>query len=248
MLNVSIIVVNYRSADLVRKLVESVKNIDLHSDTEWIIVNNSPEDNKLKNILITNSKKRLIVILETEKNIGFGAGCNLGSAKSTADILLFLNPDCEFVGGSFADILRRFEEDPGVGAIGPILEDRGGRIEFSWHKFPSIRSEASLKVKKTCVDYLPIARRFSRLDCGTSGLPPPDASVKAARTTFYGSQCARSSRTVVGVRPRSGCVVRKVAASISPLGEAASPGGFSGTRSGRRRPGDTRRPVRLPAE
>jgi N-acetylglucosaminyl-diphospho-decaprenol L-rhamnosyltransferase len=34
-----------------------------------------------------------VQVVEAERNLGFGAGCNLGARATDADVLVFLNPD-----------------------------------------------------------------------------------------------------------------------------------------------------------
>jgi GT2 family glycosyltransferase len=53
-------------------------------------------------------------VLDHRRNVGFGAGCNLGARESDADVLVFLNPDTVAQPGAVAALARALEQ-PGVG-------------------------------------------------------------------------------------------------------------------------------------
>lgn len=144
---ISIITVNYRTEDRLKTLLASIETTEDCPECEWIVVNNSPEEN-LKNILDNFVENVRITIIDNPKNIGFGAGCNQGAVRASGEILLFLNPDCEFTGGSFNTIVQRIKDDRKIGAVGPRLIDREGNTEFSWDWFPGILSEYRMRRMK----------------------------------------------------------------------------------------------------
>lgn len=117
----SIIVVNYRSEQYLENCVASVfkrlKNINF----EIIVVNNNNLD------IQCPSGARIINV---GKNIGFGAGCNLGVKNAQGRYLLFLNPDTEILSGNLANILNKFKEDQTIGAIGPRLTMENGETQW----------------------------------------------------------------------------------------------------------------------
>jgi GT2 family glycosyltransferase len=54
-------------------------------------------------------------------NPGFGAGCNALARTSTADFLLFLNPDTELVAWPWSDAVP----PPAAAVVGPVMVDSG---------------------------------------------------------------------------------------------------------------------------
>jgi GT2 family glycosyltransferase len=72
-------------------------------------------------------------------NLGFAAACNMGACKSTADYVLFLNPDTRL----FADSLSKplaFMEHPqhqGTGIVGIQLLDANGQVNRHCAHFPA---------------------------------------------------------------------------------------------------------------
>ena len=49
------------------------------------------------------------------ENLGFGAANNAGARDSDADVLLFLNPDTELVGGTLELLVRSLRDRPRTG-------------------------------------------------------------------------------------------------------------------------------------
>lgn len=73
-------------------------------------------------------------LIHGQGNVGFGAGCNLGVAKASGDLVLLLNPDCLPGPGTVAGVLDLAARQPdtawmiGVRLVGPDgAEQVGGR-------------------------------------------------------------------------------------------------------------------------
>ena len=65
-------------------------------------------------IPLTECPTRRLIYSE---NRGFGAANNVGVRDSTADVLLFLNPDTELVEGTLERLARVMRERPQVGLL-----------------------------------------------------------------------------------------------------------------------------------
>ena len=63
---------------------------------EVVVVNNDSEENLDK----IKEEFPSIVLINSSRNNGFGAACNLGVRYTQGDLLFFLNPDTE-IQGSF---------------------------------------------------------------------------------------------------------------------------------------------------
>ncbi len=79
-----------------------------------------------------------LTVIGNAQNRGFGAACNQGAAGSTADYVLFLNPDTRLFGDSLARPLEFMEreENAGVGVSGIQLVDESGAVAKSCARFP----------------------------------------------------------------------------------------------------------------
>jgi GT2 family glycosyltransferase len=60
------------------------------------------------------------VVVSTDTNVGFAAGCNIGARHARGEVLLFLNPDAVLTGGAL-DALEGVLADPGIGIAMPRL-------------------------------------------------------------------------------------------------------------------------------
>lgn len=129
----SIIIVSYRTGNILFDAIDAAfKNVE---DSEIIIVNNG-NDIETINKLISLEKLGKIRLINHNKNIGFGAACNLGAKSASADNLLFLNPDAIIQEGA-ADILANdLSSLHSPKLIGGIIvdenniEQRGARRNF----------------------------------------------------------------------------------------------------------------------
>jgi GT2 family glycosyltransferase len=118
-MKISFIIVNYQSEKYLEKCISSIKEKILGVDYEIIVVNNDsfeiqlPSDTKIINV---------------GKNVGFGAGCNIGARKAQGKILCFLNPDTEIVSERIHEFIQEFN-DSNIGIIGPKLVTRDNKIQ-----------------------------------------------------------------------------------------------------------------------
>ncbi|MCD6026050.1 MAG: glycosyl transferase family 2 [Solimicrobium sp.] len=136
-LDISAIIVNYNAGEFLRKCVDSLLNCPLK--IEIIIIDNASKDNSVESL---NGLPK-IHLIKNSTNVGFATACNQGSNKSTAPVLLFLNPDCTFNSGTLVRLLSVMNHEPQAGMVGGLLvnsdgtEQAGGRraIPTPWRSF-----------------------------------------------------------------------------------------------------------------
>ncbi|OGI33437.1 MAG: hypothetical protein A2271_03475 [Candidatus Moranbacteria bacterium RIFOXYA12_FULL_35_19] len=122
---ISIVIVNYHSEKHLIKCLYSIYKHSFKEDFEIIVVNNDQKD-KIKELI---QKFPEVKIYQNEKNLGFGAGNNVGARIAKGDILLFLNPDTEIISKNIEDVLSLFEQDDKVGIIGSQLRLDENKIQ-----------------------------------------------------------------------------------------------------------------------
>ena len=101
-IELSIIIVNYRSWDKLKFCLKSIltqKQINL----KVIVVDNFSNDNKLN--LFKENFKWVEWIISNE-NLGFAKACNLGATFANSKWILFLNPDTLLVENSLGSLLK----------------------------------------------------------------------------------------------------------------------------------------------
>lgn len=88
---VSVVIVNFRAAEHTLTAVEGVRGLDWPPELlETIVVDNASGDGSVE-ILRTSAPD--ITLVESEVNLGFAAGCNLGVQHATGEYIALLNPD-----------------------------------------------------------------------------------------------------------------------------------------------------------
>ncbi|MEN8290227.1 glycosyltransferase family 2 protein [Acinetobacter baumannii] len=149
--DVSIIIVNYNTYNLVLQCIESViKNTKKISYEIIVVDNNSPnrEIEKL-NEIYPNVK----LVLNT-KNSGFGIANNIGNKYANGKFLFLLNSDTIVLDNSIYTLCKFMVENPCVGACGGNLCDINLKPATSFTRFmPSFLSD---------IDYL-FLNMFSKI-------------------------------------------------------------------------------------
>src|SRR5713226_1336480 len=102
----SIIIVNWKSADFTRKCLASVRANAKGINLEILVVDNASFDGCAEMIQTEFSEVRFI---QSQDNLGFARANNLAFGHSSGSILLFLNPDTEIVGMALQDMMACLE-------------------------------------------------------------------------------------------------------------------------------------------
>jgi len=89
-IDLSIIIVNYRSWEVLAKCIESFNKYKPHTSFEIIVIDNDSQDGKFNSFQQQFNEIKLIA---NKGNYGFSSGCNLGAENAEGQFLLFLNPD-----------------------------------------------------------------------------------------------------------------------------------------------------------
>lgn len=123
----SLVLVNYRSADTIQACLESLETDRSNVAIECIVVNNDSSERVALDRLAARFSIRVI---ETGENIGFGAASNRGAQEAAADFLGFLNPDTRLLSGSLQEVSEFFHTHPETGITGGRLIGQDGKSEL----------------------------------------------------------------------------------------------------------------------
>lgn len=88
---ISIVIVNYNSGTYLRDCIDSIIH-SIRVPYEIVVVDNRSDDGSMS-FFAEVGRDLPIRLIKPERNLGFGAGCNLGAEMSSGDWLHFLNPD-----------------------------------------------------------------------------------------------------------------------------------------------------------
>lgn len=132
-MDLSIIIVNYKSKKKLENCLGSIYNSDLSFiNYEVIVIENDSGDDlgDLKN-------KYNFDLIISERNLGMGEGNNLGIKKAKAKYVLVLNPDTVINAKAIKTLLSRLSSEDDIGLIGPKLVYPDGSLQYSCSRFPT---------------------------------------------------------------------------------------------------------------
>lgn len=145
-LKLAVIIVNYRTPDLVQDCLESLIPQLLPLQAQAIVVDNASGDHSLETIgkWLGNTPdefSRRVHLVASPRNGGFSAGNNLGIAQVQADYYLLLNSDTIVRPGAISNLLACMEKNSDIGALGPRLEFLDGTPQVSRFRRRGVTSE-----------------------------------------------------------------------------------------------------------
>lgn len=166
-MDLSVVIINYKTEELTLKTLESVFEAN-------------PPKNKLEVILVDNAsgdatvlavKKRFpkVKIIESQKNLGFAGGNNLGLKQAKGRYLLLLNSDTLINKDTLVKMVKFMDENQGVGLSTCRVELKSGGIDPASHRgFPT--PWASLTYFSGLEKLFPKSRLFSQYHQGWKDL------------------------------------------------------------------------------
>ena len=122
-IEVSIITINYNGLENTCTLIES---IPFNENMEVIVVDNASKNQDAKIIAKRFPK---VKVIQSDKNIGFAGGNNLGIQLAQGKYLLFINNDTIFKDFKIQALIARLESSPTIGIVCP-------KIRFAWGNNP----------------------------------------------------------------------------------------------------------------
>ena len=135
MADVSIIIVSWNVAELLRRCLQSIEDGRGDLDVEVIVVDSASSDNSAE--MVQTEFPDVTLLAQTE-NVGFPRGNNIGLEQATGDYLLLLNPDTELVGDALGTMVAYMTQHPEVGMLGPELLNSDGSHQSSRRRFPTL--------------------------------------------------------------------------------------------------------------
>jgi len=139
-MELSIVIVNWNSKELLRQCLVSMEAASFVEKIEIIVVDNASYDG-CRELLAREFAK--VIFIQSEKNLGFARANNLGFQRSQGRTLLFLNPDTEVVGQSLNVLVNQLHSLPGAGAAGAKLLNSNGIVQTSCiQSFPTLLNQA----------------------------------------------------------------------------------------------------------
>lgn len=145
--DVSIIIVNWNTKDLLRDCLASVYATHGSVAIETIVVDNASSDQSSGMLLRGFPQVQLIV---NRTNQGFAHANNQALRVAHGRYVMLLNSDTIVLPGALRQMVRFMDAHPGVGVLGPRLLNRDHSLQSSMRDFPRLRDDVSgiLEVRK----------------------------------------------------------------------------------------------------
>ena len=139
----------------------------LYADTtlpiEVIVVDNGSSDGSAEAV---EGKYPQVTVVRQGENVGFGKANNAVLQKSSADLLLLLNPDVVVDSGCVHTLADFLLATPGAGAAGPRLRRPDGRLDLAARRGFPTPSAAFYRVVGLS-RLFPKSPRFNRYNMGS---------------------------------------------------------------------------------
>lgn len=135
-MDLSIVIVNWNSAEFLQKCLQSVCASVHDLDYEIVVIDNGSFDEGCE---IVRTHFPSVRFIQCANNLGFSGANNLASQACTGRNLLFLNPDTEIVGDGLQTLVSFLDGMPQAGIAGPKLLNTDLSLQTSCiQRFPSI--------------------------------------------------------------------------------------------------------------
>lgn len=122
-IEVSIITINYNGLDDTCALIET---IPFNENMEVIVVDNASKNQEADTIA---KRYPRVKVIQSERNLGFAGGNNLGIQAAQGKYLFFINNDTVFMDFNIQALIARLESSPTIGIVCP-------KIRFAWGSKP----------------------------------------------------------------------------------------------------------------
>lgn len=132
---ISIIILNYKSARLTRQCIKGIKKFPPKVPHEIIVVDNNSRDGAGETLAGIYPD---VIFAESGKNLGYGAGMNFGIKKARGEFLLVLNPDILVLENSIEPLYEFMKNHPETGIAGPKLLNPDRTVQSSFFKFHNL--------------------------------------------------------------------------------------------------------------
>ena len=131
-MDVSVIIVSYNSASVLRPCLEALSRQEYSGETEVIVVDNASSDGAPD---MVRENFPWVQLIAGSENVGYSKGVNVGIRRATGRFFFILNPDTVVRKDSIRKLVDFMEETPDAGIVGPKLVFHDGNVQLSCRRF-----------------------------------------------------------------------------------------------------------------
>ena len=164
MLDIGVVIVSFRTAELTIKCLESIERQRLGPgfSARTVVVDNASGDAPgIRQAIAERGWGSWAAVIDSDRNGGFAYGNNLGirrlSESGSPDYFFILNPDTQLLPGAIRELVAFMEANPRAGLAGSSFKNLDGS---DWHisfRFPGLISQLV-----EGIDFGPVTTVFRR--------------------------------------------------------------------------------------
>jgi len=195
-LQLSIIIVNWNTRDLLRACLESIYREVRNVSFEILVVDNASADSSAEMVRKEFSSVNLI---ENTVNAGFGRANNQAYRQSRGEYVMFLNPDTEIHNQAPEKMIDFMKAHAEAWLVGPRAVHPDGTLQVSWCYFPSLAMVWTNGVPlKEAMAMIPLFRKILKSDAiyTNAGYTLPQ-SISSRPVDYLLGQCLMTKRSVL---------------------------------------------------
>jgi GT2 family glycosyltransferase len=139
-MDISIIIVNYNTKELLKQTIESVIATTKDIEYEIIVVDNASKDGSIE---MVKEKFPSLRLIQNQYNLGFSKANNIGIKEAIGRYVLLLNSDTVVIEDCLRECIKYLDKNNEIGALGCRVELKNGELDRACKRgFPT--PEASL--------------------------------------------------------------------------------------------------------
>jgi len=130
-MDISVVILNYNHQYFIKLAVEALEKSVFKGKFEIILVDNASKDQVSVGFMQEAEKEGRITFIQNPKNIGFGAGNNVGVKVAKGKYIFIHNPDVTIQPDSLQRLFDYAEQHKEIGILAPQLRYANGYIQES---------------------------------------------------------------------------------------------------------------------
>ena len=135
LIDVSVVIVNWNTVDLLKACLNSVFSQARGIDFEVIVIDNASTDGSVE--MVRQDFSQAILIVNSE-NLGFAAANNQGMAIARGRYVLLLNSDTVVLNSAIQKTMAYADRHPNAAVVGCRILNPDGSLQNSCFMFPSL--------------------------------------------------------------------------------------------------------------
>jgi N-acetylglucosaminyl-diphospho-decaprenol L-rhamnosyltransferase len=138
MTDISVIIINWNTRDLLADCIDSIEQTNTGLKLEIIVVDNASTDGSSE---MLRKKYPHVRCIENSENVGFARANNQAMRVATSPFFLLWNSDAFATPGAIQALFNLAQTHPRAGLVGAQLRNPDGTFQASYTPFPSLWQE-----------------------------------------------------------------------------------------------------------